>query len=238
MLNNEIILFCRSIGFSPRKCKYHMFKTEKRANKLPHSSEQAIELSLGCSHHGKSIMLLGVDVSRRLSICSFFQLQKDKHCWKGKNPPKHWTPVAVPETPAAIEVPGPAYVHRPLSGVSSTCFLKGVSQRSAGIWISCSSSGGDPLWTFMGCVMHFRGEVQPWGVSITHSFPVFSKLFHLQLAATHTWARGQEKHCSGFMLLQLAFLLLVNPKTSQSRLVRMGEEQWWVSPFSFLMSLG
>lgn len=35
LLNNGIILLCRSIDFSPRKCKYHMFETEKRANRLP-----------------------------------------------------------------------------------------------------------------------------------------------------------------------------------------------------------
>lgn len=71
----------------------------------------------------------------------------------------------------------------------------------------------------MDCIMQFKRGMQQWGVSTMNTLPIFSKLFHLQLAAIHTWARGQEKCCCGFMLLQPAFLLPVNLKISQSWLV-------------------
>lgn len=71
----------------------------------------------------------------------------------------------------------------------------------------------------MDCIMQFKRGMQQWGVSTTNISPIVSKLFHLQLAVIHTWARGQEKHCCGFMLLQSAFLLPVNLKISQSWLV-------------------
>ena len=71
----------------------------------------------------------------------------------------------------------------------------------------------------MDCIMQFKRGMQQQGVSTMNTLPIFSKLFHLQLAAIHTWARRQEKHCCGFMLLQPAFLLPVNLKISQSWLV-------------------
>ena len=67
--------------------------------------------------------------------------------------------------------------------------------------------------------MQFKRRMQQSGVSTMNTWPIFSKLFHLQLAAIHTQARGQEKRCCSFMLLQPAFLLPVNLKISQNWLV-------------------
>jgi len=145
-----------------------------------------------------------------LAICSSFQLQKARYCQKGKKTANARHQVALSETLGATGA----------ASVRSNFYVfaqRGSPQRSADTQISYFSPGGAP--TFVDCIMQFKRRMQQSGVSTMNTWPIFSKLFHLQLAAIHTQARGQEKRCCSFMLLQPAFLLPVNLKISQNWLV-------------------
>lgn len=164
-------------------------------------------------------MVLRVDASRRLWLCAApSSSRKPNIARREKSPNKRQTPGSTSWNPRSYRNPR-SCLHSAAS-IRSKFYLfsrRGSPQRSAGIWISYFSSGEAP--TFMDCIMQFKKGMQQWSVSAMNTSPIFSKLFHLQLAAIHTQARGQEKHCCGFMLLQPAFLLPVNLKISQSWLV-------------------